>query len=330
MILTVLAMYFSSHAGVVNAVPSHAPLAYHDRSAIEESTASSLLSSAQSSNLDCTLVELFPGYPKYRGNITGVMPHWNGLGDYECLHILEQEFPQLDRAREDRANQQAADALGVNGPMNLWTWENWMLIEAERGMVPSCYTCLMLDTSTMPLRANVYPDPDDYRILTGLFGQTTSLTAIASAIGHNSPMGTDQILRFYDYDDYVLRAVAYLMGEPTLNARELYTQMQGWADAPFRDAGPVGDIFSIDPRKVLSMALWERGGYTVVPDNAAPSDQTTMMAFPIAISAKYWPSSSAESMWALFDETVRRWLASGPSIPLDSFMQQDSRWQTYL
>ncbi|MDQ3523852.1 MAG: hypothetical protein M3451_02225 [Chloroflexota bacterium] len=182
--------------------------------------------SAQSTNLDCTIVELYPGYPGYRGNITGVMPHYGGLGDYECMHILEQDFPQFDRAQEDRANQQAADALGINGPMNLWTWENWMLIEAERGLVPSCYTCLMLDTTSTPHRMNVYPDPDDYRILTGFIGQTTSLTAISSSIGFDIPMGLDGILDFYGYDDYVLRAVAYLYGGPTLNAQELYEEMQ--------------------------------------------------------------------------------------------------------
>ncbi|HEV2123033.1 MAG TPA: hypothetical protein VGW38_09700, partial [Chloroflexota bacterium] len=64
----------------------------------------------------CTMVELQPGYPGYRGNVTGVMPHEGGTADYDCLETLEQLDPLFNRERQDRLNEMAATALGIEGP----------------------------------------------------------------------------------------------------------------------------------------------------------------------------------------------------------------------
>ncbi|CAN5259734.1 hypothetical protein BH24CHL2_BH24CHL2_6340 [soil metagenome] len=284
------------------------------------------MSSTQSTNLDCTIVELYPGYPGYRGNITGVMPHYGGLGDYECMHILEQDFPQFDRAQEDRANQQAADALGINGPMNLWTWENWMLIEAERGLLPSCYTCLMFDTMSTPHRMNVYPDPDDYRILTGFIGQTTGIHAITNSLGASSPGEVRLTSEYYAGDDYVLRATAYVMGGPTQNAQELYEEMQRWVQHLFL---PSDGISNILPSEILRIAIWEQGGYSWVPDNATVDDQVTMMLYAFAVAGTLFGPFVLDSVWFDFDESITSWFAEGSAVPLDTFMQQQPIWQEY-
>src|SRR5690242_4498357 len=48
----------------------------------------------------CTLVELQPGYPGYRGFVTGLA----GRGEAACLEDLTRLDPRFDRAREDTEN----------------------------------------------------------------------------------------------------------------------------------------------------------------------------------------------------------------------------------
>lgn len=84
-------------------------------------------------NSGCELVELYPGYPGYIGYVMSV----DGVGDHACLEDLEDEDRSFDRKAEDDANLKAARSLSINGGSELWTWENWMAIEAERGMVPT-------------------------------------------------------------------------------------------------------------------------------------------------------------------------------------------------
>jgi hypothetical protein len=308
-------------AAAIRANP--APTELHVIPAGEKVVRAKYAHAMQSTNLNCDIVELYPGYPGYRGNINGVMPHYGGLGDYECLHILEQDFPQFDRAREDRANQQAADALGITGPMNLWTWENWMLIEAERGMTPSCYTCLMFDTKSSPTRLNVYPDQDDYRILTGFPGYITAIQTIAANAGIDNQMGIDGTLQYYGYDDYTLRSVAYSYGQPTMNAQELYVAMFDWVQVPFQPSG--SDGLSVDPREMEATAIYQNGGYALTPVNAAPADQVFLMFYSLSTYITHAPPATAEVVFSQFDLTVMEWrssMGSGMTLSLAEFMQQ--------
>lgn len=325
-LIAVMILPLASSTPVAAAIRANpAPTEMHVIPAGEKVVRAKYAHAMQSTNLNCDIVELYPGYPGYRGNITGVMPHYDGLGDYECLHILEQDFPLFDQAEEDSLNQQAADALGINGPMHLWTWENWMLIEAERGMLPSCYSCLMLDTATTPIRLNVYPDPDDYRILTGLMGQTKALESIHLAMGSSA----GEIRQALDYgygEDYVLRALAYLEGGHTQNAQELYEEMQYWVQAA---SSPGGSFNSLGPDEVLQAAIWERGGYTLVPESAAAEDQTTLMGYTFAVS-EFLTGNSA--ILYDFSRLVEEWWVyrlSNPSTPLSIFIQQHPYGQQY-
>ena len=276
-------------------------------------------SSAQPGSGDCTLVELYPGYPGYRGNITGVMPHWNGLGDYECLETLDGSNAAFDRAREDRANRDAAEALGINGPMDLWTWENWMQIEAERGMVPSCYTCLMLDTSTEPYRTDVDMQPGDLRLLTGLSGRTQAIHGLWNSSGAGSG-ALGSIERIYNSDDYGLRAHAYLSGGPSMNAEELYREME----QVYQDWWDFDRDINVRFTEVMDTAIWDLGGYTWVPDNAAPMDQGFLMTYAISVALIGLSSEMHERYWYELDQTLSRW---DGSVPLDTFMRQGPVWQ---
>ncbi len=278
---------------------------------------------------DCTVVELYPGYPGYRGNITGVMPLWNGQGDYECLETLEQNDPEFGRAEEDQANQLAADALGINGSMNLWTWENWMLIEAERGLPASCYSCLMIDTDVEPLRQDIQPESDDYRLRTGIIGQSEAIRLISNELGINDPDQVQLIADFFQEDDYLLRVTAYVMGSPTQNAEELYVEMQRWVQGV---ASPNGISSFVDPSMVLQIAIWERGGYTPVPESATTDDQFVSMSYGFAFAGLFFPEAEWDGIQSELDASIDGWLSdpeTEPTTPLAIHMQQEPAWQDY-
>jgi hypothetical protein len=157
-------------------------------------------------------------------------------------------------------------------------------------------------------------------------GQTTALTAIAVSIGYGYAMGQDGISRFYQYDDYVLRATAYLKGDSKMNAEQLYEEMQYWAEQPYRDAFAEP---SVDPRGLLRIALFERGGYSEVPASAVPQDQIMGMFYPLAIMASQSPPSTGELLFYKFDRTLLEWRSGGMATPLAQFMQQDPSWEQY-
>lgn len=272
---------------------------------------------------ECTVVQLYPGYPGYRGNVTGVMAHWGGQGDYECLEVLEAENPEFKKRSEDRANQRAADELGIEGSMDVWTWENWIQIEAERGMTPSCYTCLMFDDSTEPMNIGLHPDNGDIRILTGLEGGTLAIDSILIELyGHTS---VANVHAYFGHNDYVLRSLAYL-SDSTLNAEELYQSMMTWVQSAL---GPSGGSSLVDYEQVLALAIWDRGGYVVVPDEAHSSDQFTLMYFAVAVASTQLSDEWQTILMQSFETSVAGWDRSGRTVPLDSYLQQDAFWRQY-
>jgi hypothetical protein len=301
----------------------------HTASATNQDQSASRASSAQTGTTGCTLVELYPGYPGYRGNVTGVMAQWNGLGDYECLEVLERQAPTFDRAREDRANQQAADTLGINGSKELWTWENWLQIEAERGMMPSCYTCLMLDSAVAPRRTDVQQDPSDPRLLTGFLGTTIAIPQIANSIGVGSVSAYENrlILNFFVNDDYVLRSLAYVSGGSRQNAEELYKSMQELVRFAI---SPYNGMFDLPSAKdLIRYAIWQVGGYTHVPDNAAAADQAAMMVYGLGMLSTVLSPEAASGYLRELYGAIESWQAAGATIPLDSFLQQQPTWQEF-
>ncbi len=111
-----------------------------------------------------------------------------------------------------------------------------------------------------------------------------------------------------------------------MNAEQLYEEMQRWAGAPYDEAGSGGDLPSIDPRGLLRIALFERGGYSEVPASAVPQDQIMGMFYPLAIMASQSPPSTGELLFSQFDRTLLEWRSGGMATPLAQFMQQDPSW----
>lgn len=275
------------------------------------------------SSADCTVVQLYPGYPGYRGNITGVMAHWGGQGDYECLELLEEADPGFSKSREDRRNERAANDLGIGGSMEVWTWENWMLIESERGMTPSCYTCLMFDSEEAPLNPEFHSDSGDIRVMTGLPGHTVAIDSIlVDLYGHSS---VANVHSYFKQDDYVLRALAY-MQDWTMNATELYGEMTAWIE--IAGGGSTG-YAPIDYEAVLQTAVWDLGGYVRVSADTAVLDQEVLMWFSILASTIPLMDDMELVVIDAFSSSLTGWNDEGNRGTLRSYMQDERFWQQF-
>jgi hypothetical protein len=168
----------------------------------------------------CTSVELYPGYPGYRGMITGL----KGVGDFQCLEVLQQENPTFNRYVEDGENVAAASRLGIHGTFRDWTWENWMEIEVERGQQPHCYSCLLLDPSAYPMSYGATVSPDDPRLIIGMTTGNALESYILEEFGSRSTSTTKEgivwrVAAAFMWVDFpanapeTLEAVRFLVGE---------------------------------------------------------------------------------------------------------------------
>jgi hypothetical protein len=225
------------------------------------SLATPSLNTSKASAAICDWVELFPGYPGYRGYITGL----DSFGDYTCLEDLERRNPGFSRAKEDLENQTAAVNLGVGILPEHWTWENCLAIEAERGIPVTCYYCAIQAAPRMdsPSRSELYdiqPDPGDPRLL---MGDLTSNYAV-QRLNEKNDMPTWYMDGVYDADFRVLAGL-YNVGKH-INAEQALATY----DSIYQDFNTPGRFFD-------SSALWDRllqqGGYFPMPDEASPDDQ---------------------------------------------------------
>ena len=165
----------------------------------------------------CEPVELHPGYPGYRGYVTGL----DGVGDHACVEQLLAADPGFHRATQDSLNLGSAARLGLAGLPDEWTWENWLSIEAERGLPPTCYACAIAAAATRPEPVGTPLAPDDPRLLIGGYGTDWAFGAVlARRFGASSPAfgAVRQLVPF----DHTARAIIG-MANPHLhvNARQM-------------------------------------------------------------------------------------------------------------
>jgi hypothetical protein len=237
----------------------------------------------------CELVELQPGYPGYRGYVTGV----DGVGDFACLSDLMEDNPSFSRSEENRANRAAARSLGINGGPTAWTWENWMAIEAERGLPPTCYSCLF-DPDNLRAEPTIHNvDPDDARLnIGGPFGSSVWYQ-LQSKLGVSS---------FPPVTNYYFRALAYSLEPGTYwNAIELLGIYETIYQVVFLENG------NPEIETLWCFAL-SQGGYAPTPRNANMSDQEFMLSVPLYLILIPWLNRfSAEAATNTFEGTVQQW-----------------------
>ncbi len=201
----------------------------------------------ESAEVECTLVELRPGYPGYRGYVTGIA----GAGEAACVEQLEADFPLFSSSEEDRLNLEAANRLGVQGTMDEWVWETWMAIAAERGLFPVCYVCIWTGNDYgPPPTVRISVSPDDPRLQLADVGLHSFVQRYAA--GMNIVPQISLIPWLLNDDE--LRMVAALLTDvdyPT--ASQLVTTAYQWLDRNFTSS-------NVDFPYLLTRKL-NRGGY---------------------------------------------------------------------
>ena len=242
------------------------------------------------------LVPLYPGYPGYRG----YLPDTVGLLEWACPDDFTAIRQGFSKESEDRANLRSAGALGIDGIAEDWTWEHWMAIEAERGLTPTCYTCMLLG----PAPTYFGPDPqrldthDDARYLLG------------------TPESTEIALRWFDKNgipqgslgtiltDYELRALSgimaaggYLNAEQVLAASEEVLEIWYCVEKPCQYLDGTS----------LCRTLIQQGGYVPTPDEAAYPDQAFTVLLGFEALETQWTPTFAATMGNLVTDAFERW-----------------------
>lgn len=220
----------------------------------------------------CTVVELYPGYPGYRGVLPGLV----GKGDTACLADLERMDPSFSKNVQDAANRQMARQLGIAGDMLDWTWEIWMAIGAERGYGYFCYSCIWLSdqlvqpigpplqtTESDPRRQLMYPWSNSFLL----------------------DFGTRNGIPQYNLDrvtDGEVRVLASLMYEGYPTATELQWAAESILGSYFGVPGysPGYRDYAYAERQIVC-----RGGHVWVPLSAHPDDRSMLTYFGLFIAA---------------------------------------------
>jgi hypothetical protein len=244
------------------------------------------------SEATCTTVELNPGYPGYRGFVAGLA----GSGEVACLEQLQRDFPWFDREHEDQENAAAAVHLGLAGGPKEWVWENWLAIEAERGLPLTCYICAREQfVAGAPFQAAPV-DPNDIRLLVGSFGSSELLYRL-TARNSLEMLQVDNIAA----TDYQLRAVAWTAYPGRhINALDLQATFDAIVTA-------IADDRVVDwPPFGIAVT---QGGYAPTPSNAAYKDQLFLVGTAMEAQAQIASEGQGNALRVSFNALVREWTA---------------------
>jgi hypothetical protein len=291
-----------------------------------EPTATPLAASAQPTltrdgRAGCELVELYPGYPGYRGYVTGI----DGPGEVACLDDLIAANPRFDKPTEDAANQVAAQSIGLTGSPTDWTWENWMAIEAERGLVPTCYSCLFQDLDPPPSRKSAEWDSTDPRLQMGGYGTSDALFSAVTRAGLELNMVAFYEDKFDPDDqdalgpDHVLRAVIGLQWQGHHTAPEMldaYDQLFAFLSEP--------GLQFID---VSGETVLAQGGYAPTPPTAHIEDQVYMIRMSAEAMCAAMPEDTCTAWLGQYDAVevafLNEVLRSGPDVSYAEWIREE-------
>ena len=246
----------------------------------------------------CDLVELYPGYPGYQGFLTGVV----GEGEGNCESDLERLDRDFSVSSEDRENRRAARELGIKGQPEDWTWEQWMRIESERRLVPTCYSCLYVNCKDAPPYTVAEISNSDPRLLLGRYGEKS----VAYDFVTSNDLPTYQVDNLPTDDE--LRALAHLIYDDSeLNAAEL---LQAELDvlAYFVCLKKMNGSCVFFDISALYRTMINQGGYAPTPPDAQPWDQYYMIAESCFTLGKMGLSPDyLNSLMYLLEESWQEW-----------------------
>lgn len=251
---------------------------------------------AQGSCRDSDLVVLYPGYPGFRG----YLPDTVGGQDWVCPEDLPTRFDPSD---EDRDNERAADHLGIRGSIEDWTWGNWMAIEAERGLHPTCFSCAILNPPSFALYepAQRIDREEDARYVLGTF-ETTNI-AFGWFAKNDFPVGNVR----NTLTDYEIRAIAMMAYEDEyLNANQVVRFGEEFLECQHSPAGTEGCGGRVDVHG-LCRSMVRQHGYAPTPDDAASEDQAFTVIVGFWALQRYMPQGTANAINAMVERSLTDW-----------------------
>jgi hypothetical protein len=253
----------------------------------------------------CQLVELYPGYPGFTGYVTGV----DGIGDFACLDDLVRRDPGFDVDAEYQANVRAAAEVGLAGAPHLWTWENWMVIEAVRGLPPTCYSCVLLDADTRPEPRGNLVVATDPRMLLGGFGTTTALSRLAA----EHDISRSLVVDTFGWD-HGLRALIGMAAPGHWNAVQLLEGYEAWMEVPTMR----GSNIAWNP---LWRNLVAQGGYAPTPATALPEDQLFMFWTGALALMRFMTIEGQMSLLRSLETAESQWKSAGMTGSFADYMR---------
>jgi hypothetical protein len=255
------------------------------------------------------MVELNPGYPGYRGFVTGLY----GAGEAACLETLERLSPWFDRDQEDKLNARAARRLGLTGDASTWVWENWLAIEVERGSGPVCYLKAYAQMAAGVPFERMLVAPDDARLRVGQIDSSGLIGRVAAEAG--VPRWR---LENVFHTDYQLRATAWAalgnVGYPQVDAVELESAIIQIAEEMDRLGGSI---------RLVAPLIQSQGGYAPVPATACPLDQIFLAWTAMSVHTMQVPGQVGTAMLNVFEQHITGWqsaLATGSTLTLREYL----------
>jgi len=255
--------------------------------------------------------------------VTGI----DGPAEFACLSDLIAADPGFDQAAVDAANLAAAKSIGLAGSPVDWTWENWMAIEAERGLLPTCYSCLFQDLDPPPSRESAAWDAADPRLQMGGYGTSEALSQAATraGLGLNSAAFFEDMFDPNDQDtlgaDHVLRAFVGLGWSGHHTAPE----MLDLYDALFTQYAESDSIF-FDPGQMWETIL-DQGGYAPTPPTAHLDDQMFMVRTSAEAICSQMAEDTCDAWLAYYDGIEARFLTevsrSGPDVSYADWLREE-------
>lgn len=244
-----------------------------------------------SANIACPFVELLPGYPGFKGFVTGV----DGVGDYACLTDLKA-VSGFSRGRTDAAHLQAAHDLGIDGDLEDFTWENWTAIEAQQGLPATCFLCALFSSDS---RQEPAPrDMTDARLLIG------DIDSDAMIYRLKEQYGVGQSLLNHGYTDYDLRILATLTSNSYYpNAPELVDLIDYVFSAL---TGANGNQDYLDPLSYW-YAIIDRGGWFLLPQSASPEEQLANFQVAVYATRNMWSTDTFNNLTKFLDQRLPEW-----------------------
>ena len=253
---------------------------------------------AQSNCTDDELIPLYPGYPGFRG----YLPDTVGQLEWLCPDELDRLNPRFYRRTEDRRSRGAAEALGIAGVKEDWTWENWMAIEAERGLPSTCFACAIFNPPAFSLReppGRVDRSSDPRYLISSLAEKNIALRW-ADSIGGN----TASILNSAP-TDLQIKALSgltaagdYLTAQEVVNlSEELLALLFGIEEGP---------VFRFDTGKACRN-LFDQHGYAPTPEDASVDDQIFTMVAGFHGISFLLPTNTANIHQSMLSRLIQDW-----------------------